>query len=231
MAGVRRTRNPVLLARAIMDNSPHVMLAGPATDEFAAAQGLTLVEPDYFSTPARRRALRRAVAQDASQPLSEQDRHGTVGAVALDAAGNLAAATSTGGHTRKLPGRVGDSPIIGAGVWADNATCAVSGTGDGEFFMRLCLAHAIAMRVRLLGEPLAAAAGALVMRELPALGGSGGVIAVDRSGNMAMPFNTQGMYRGMIDIHGQIRTAIYAEAAFGQVGVLVGAEPRTRSKT
>jgi L-asparaginase / beta-aspartyl-peptidase len=210
VAGVKRVKNPVLAARAVMEKTPHIMLAGPGADAFAAMQRLAIVDPDYFYTQARWDALQRATAgrRGNGEPLSEEDKHGTVGAVALDAAGNLAAATSTGGHTHKLPGRVGDTPIIGAGTYADNRACAISATGDGEYFIRLNAGHEIAARVRFLGEPLQQAA-EFVLQELEQLGGSGGVVAVDRQGHIAMPFNTQGMYRAAIDTDGRLYVAIH----------------------
>jgi isoaspartyl peptidase/L-asparaginase-like protein (Ntn-hydrolase superfamily) len=204
VAGVRRVKNPVLAARAVMERTPHVLLAGPAADRFARAAGLTVVPPVYFSTTARAVALARARADAAA---TAADRHGTVGAVALDRYGNLAAATSTGGFTNKLPGRIGDSPLVGAGTYADNASCAVSGTGSGEHFMRAVLAYDVAARIRYRGETLAeAACGALARVE--ALGGDGGLIAVDRAGNIAMPFVSEGMYRGSAR-RGRFHVAIY----------------------
>jgi beta-aspartyl-peptidase (threonine type) len=193
VTGVRRIRNPVLAARAVMERTPHVMLAGAAADRYARSAGLALVSPRYFSTPERARALRRARAHALS---SAADRHGTVGAVALDGSGNLAAATSTGGYTNKMAGRVGDSPIIGAGTYADNATCAVSTTGIGEFFIRAVAAYDVAARMRYLGETLGLATRRALARVV-ALGGDGGLIAVDRAGKVAMPFVSEGMYRGV----------------------------------
>ena len=187
VAAVTRIRNPVLAARAVMERTPHVLLAGPAADRFAKKAGLTLVPNSYFDTASRLAALRRR----------EKGHHGTVGAVALDAHGNLAAATSTGGFTGKLPGRVGDSPIIGAGTWADNSTCAVSGTGDGELFMRSCLAFHVAALMRYKKHTLSRAA-ALALSHVKRLGGTGGLVAVDRRGNIAMPFNSAGMYRASV---------------------------------
>jgi L-asparaginase / beta-aspartyl-peptidase len=197
VAGVRRVKNPVLAARAVMESTPHVMLIGSAADAFARKSGMEMVARDYYSTPQRLAALKRAqaVTGEAREQMTEADRHGTVGAVALDCLGNLAAATSTGGFTNKLPGRVGDSPIIGAGTYADNRACAVSGTGDGEYFIRRALAYDVAARMRYLGEPLdKAAAGAL--EAVVQLGGSGGLVAVDAQGAITMPFTTEGMYRG-----------------------------------
>jgi beta-aspartyl-peptidase (threonine type) len=198
VAAVSRIRNPVLAARAVMEKSRHVLLAGRGAERFASAHGLPLVDESYFHTQARLTALRRKI----------EGHHGTVGAVALDANGNLAAATSTGGYTGKLPGRVGDSPIIGAGNYADNATCAVSGTGLGEAFIRGVLAYDVAARMNYLREPLAKAARA-AMGKLAALQGDGGLIAVDHRGNIVMPFNSEGMYRGAIDRRGHRTIAIY----------------------
>ncbi len=197
VAAVSRIRNPVLAARAVMEKSRHVLLAGRGAERFAQAHGLPLVDDSYFHTRSRLTALRKKLV----------GHHGTVGAVALDANGNLAAATSTGGYTGKLPGRVGDSPIIGAGNYADKA-CAVSGTGLGEAFIRGVLAYDVAARMRYLGEPLAKAARA-AMRKLAGLQGDGGLIAVDHRGNIVMPFNSEGMYRGAIDSRGRRTIAIY----------------------
>jgi L-asparaginase / beta-aspartyl-peptidase len=200
VAGVRRVKNPVRAARAVMETTRHVLLIGSAADTFARRQRLDIVPPDYFGTARRRASLKRVQARELDEAAakgSAADRHGTVGAVALDAAGNLAAATSTGGFTNKMAGRVGDSPIIGAGTYADNETCAVSGTGDGEFFIRAVLAHDIAARMRYQREPLAAAA-RHALANVTTLGGSGGLIALDRRGRVAMPFSTEGMYRGYV---------------------------------
>lgn len=192
VAAVSRIRNPVLAARAVMERSPHVLLAGRGAEEFAFRQKIPLVGPRYFHTAARLAALRKGLRQ----------HHGTVGAVALDVNGNLAAATSTGGFTGKPPGRVGDSPIVGAGTWADNATCAVSGTGHGELFMRTALAHDVAARMRYRGDSLQRAAAA-ALAALARLGGNGGLVAVDRRGNVAMPFNSQGMFRACVGRDGK----------------------------
>jgi L-asparaginase / beta-aspartyl-peptidase len=196
----RRTRNPVLAARAVMERTPHVMLAAGGADRFAREQGLAEVEPGYFGTARRRAALEAEQARQRgklARRASVAEQHGTVGAVALDAHGNLAAATSTGGYTNKLAGRVGDSPVIGAGTYADNSACAVSGTGTGEYFMRALLAYDVAARMRYLREPLARAA-ARALARVTRLGGSGGLIALDGAGRVAMPFTTEGMYRGYV---------------------------------
>jgi beta-aspartyl-peptidase (threonine type) len=213
VAGIWGPRNPIRAARAVMEYSPHVFLAGDGALAFCRAQGLEFAERDYFFTEVRWRALQQTLAQDAAGHGDDDQarRHGTVGAVARDADGNLAAATSTGGMTGKLPGRVGDSPIIGAGTYADNGSCAVSATGHGEFFIRFVAAHEVAARLRHAGQSLAAAAAAVVA-ELAQFGGSGGVVAVDRHGNLALPFNSVGMYRGFVAGDGAVCTAIFDEA-------------------
>jgi len=198
---VRRIRNPVLAARAVMERSPHVLLAAGGAERFARHQGLAMVPATYFGTRRRLFALKKAQRNEAEQ-------HGTVGAVALDASGSLAAATSTGGYTGKLSGRVGDSPIIGAGTYADNRTCAVSCTGPGELFMRAVLAYDVSARMRHRAMPLKRAA-AEALRRLAQLGGNGGLIAIDHRGNIAMPFSSQGMYRASVDRAGRKRVAIY----------------------
>ena len=212
VAGVKRVRNPVCAARAVMDNSPHVLLGGVGAEAFAAAQGLEMVPAEYFFTQGRWDALQREAARRGAgfgEPVNDEDKHGTVGAVALDLAGNLAAATSTGGHTHKMAGRIGDTPVIGAGTYADNRSCAVSATGDGEYFIRLNVAHEIGARMRLLGESLEEAADHVVLRELPQLGGSGGLVAVDRQGRIAMPFNPEGLYHAAMGADGELHVAIY----------------------
>jgi beta-aspartyl-peptidase (threonine type) len=211
VCAVRRIRNPVLAARAVMESTPHVMLAGEGADRFARREGLAIVAPGYFGTAHRRVALERERLRRkglARRAATVAEQHGTVGAVALDARGNLAAATSTGGYTGKLEGRVGDSPVIGAGTYADNRACAVSGTGAGEYFMRALLAYDVAARMRYLREPLARAATRSLAR-LAALGGDGGLIALDRGGRIAMPFNTEGMYRGYVRGRSRPVVAIY----------------------
>ena len=198
VAAVRRIRNPILAARTVMEKTRHVLLAGAGAERFAETQGLKLEVAEYFRTEARLAALRKNV----------KNHHGTVGAVALDRDGNLAAATSTGGYTGKMPGRVGDSPLVGAGTWADNRSCAVSGTGFGEAFIRAAVGHDVAARMRYLKQPLGRAAAA-ALAQVKAVGGDGGLIAVDRRGNVAMPFNSEGMYRAAIDRAGKRRTAIF----------------------
>ncbi|HCR3982233.1 TPA: beta-aspartyl-peptidase [Kluyvera ascorbata] len=200
VAGVKRLRNPVLAARLVLENSPHVMLIGEGAEAFAQAQGVELVENSLFSTDARFQQLIEARSNgefilDHDAPLDERQKMGTVGAVALDLNGNLAAATSTGGMTNKLPGRVGDSPLVGAGCYANNASVAVSCTGTGEVFIRTLAAYDIAALMEYGNLSLLEACERVVMEKLPALGGSGGLIAIDREGNVVLPFNSEGMYR------------------------------------
>ena len=208
VAGIFGPKNPVLAARAVMEHSPHVLLIGDGAIAFCRDIGLTFAEPGYFFTEARWQALQDTLAQ--ADGDDEARRHGTVGAVARDRTGDLAAATSTGGMTGKLPGRVGDTPVIGAGTYADNATCAVSATGHGEFFIRYAVAHEIAARIAHGGQPLAQAAAA-VIAELGRIGGSGGLVAIGRDGAVALPFNCAGMYRGYVRSDGIVYTAIYDE--------------------
>lgn len=200
VAGLKRLRNPVLAARLVLENSPHVMLIGEGAEAFAQAQGVELVENSLFSTDARFQQLIEARSNgefilDHDAPLDERQKMGTVGAVALDLNGNLAAATSTGGMTNKLPGRVGDSPLVGAGCYANNASVAVSCTGTGEVFIRTLAAYDIAALMEYGNLSLLEACERVVMEKLPALGGSGGLIAIDREGNVVLPFNSEGMYR------------------------------------
>jgi beta-aspartyl-peptidase (threonine type) len=217
VAGLHRVRNPIRLARAVMEKSKHVMLIGDGAEQFAKSVGVELVDPSYFRTEHRWKALQDAKAEEAAAEkagaavvLPASAYFGTVGAVALDAKGHIAAATSTGGMTNKKWGRVGDAPIIGAGTFADD-NCGVSGTGWGEFFIRLSVAHDICARVAYRGDTLAAAADEVVMKRVPALGGDGGIIALDAKGNIAMPFNTDGMYRGWIRPDGTRGTAIFKD--------------------
>jgi beta-aspartyl-peptidase (threonine type) len=213
VAGVQRVRNPVLLARAVMEKSRHVMLVGDGAEAFAKSVGIELVDPSYFRTEERWQQLQEALKADANPQASTPDRaihYGTVGAVALDQQGHLAAATSTGGMTDKRWGRVGDSPIIGAGTYA-NAHCAVSATGWGEYYIRASAAHDICARVEYLHKPIADAAKEVVLDVIPKLGGDGGVIALDAEGNFATPFNTDGMYRAWIDRDGRMHVAILPE--------------------
>ncbi len=215
VAGVRGVRNPVLAAREVM-NSPYVLLAGSGAESFAQERNLRMETPEYFVTASRLSQWRRLVGEpvaDDELPAAEQDGHefGTVGAVALDAHGDLAAATSTGGLANKRWGRVGDSPIVGAGTYADNRSAAVSATGQGEAFLRIAAAHDICARVRYLGVTLTEAVRAVIDGELAAVGASGGVIAMDRDGNVVFGMNDLGMFRGSIDVHGVVTTAIYAD--------------------
>ena len=213
VGGILGPRNPVLAARMVMERSEHVLLIGEGAMRFLRAQGMPMEAAQYFVTERREAVLRAELARRANGHADTRDdaaKHGTVGAVARDKDGNVAAATSTGGMTAKLPGRVGDSPLIGAGTFADNATCAVSATGHGEFFIRWAVAYDISARMRYLGETLVQAA-QNVVAGLAAVGGSGGVIAVDAAGNVALPFNSQGMYRGIIGADGAAQTAIWRE--------------------
>ena len=207
-------KNPILLARAIMEQSRHVMMIGDGAEQFAKAQGIALVDPSYFRTEKRWQQLQKALAAEATaqapQALPGKAYFGTVGALALDAQGHLAAGASTGGMTNKRYGRVGDSPIIGAGTWADER-CAVSGTGWGEYYIRAAAAHEICARVRLAGDPLYRAADAVINDDIPAAGGDGGAIALGADGGIAFPFNTPGMYRGWIGADGVPHVAIYRE--------------------
>jgi beta-aspartyl-peptidase (threonine type) len=211
VANVHRVKNPILLARAVMEKSPHVMLVGDGAEEFGKSVGIELVDPKYFYTESRWQQLQNALKEDRekSNP-GKAPHHGTVGAVALDRHGRLAAGTSTGGMTDKRFGRVGDSPIIGAGTYA-NARCAVSATGWGEYYIRANAAHDICARVEYRGESIAQAAKEVVMDVVPKLGGDGGVIALDGDGNFTTPFNTEGMYRGWVDKDGKIHIAIFAD--------------------
>jgi L-asparaginase / beta-aspartyl-peptidase len=210
VACTSRIRNPVSAARAVMERTPHVMLTAAGAEQFARDQGLPLVAPWYFFTPERQAALERVqAAKRARASTSEKDRHGTVGAVARDAAGHLAAATSTGGYSDKMPGRVGDSPIIGAGTYANDATVAFSGTGLGEAFMRSVLGHRISCLMELSGLSLPAA-GARALEELAALGATGGFIAVGADGEAVWPHNSPGMYRG-IARGGRMSVAIFGD--------------------
>lgn len=213
VAGICGPRNPVLAARAVMEKTGHVLLIGAAAMDFCRAQGLVMEPPEYFFTQARWDALQSTLAMRSAgvQDQDESRRHGTVGAVARDLHGHLAAATSTGGMTAKAPGRVGDTPVIGAGTWADDASCAVSGTGHGEVFIRFAAAQEISARMRLAGQSLEQAARSVVMEVLAPNDGSGGVIAVDRDGHWSLPFNCAGMYRGVVTHDGALRTAIYEE--------------------
>jgi L-asparaginase / beta-aspartyl-peptidase len=216
VASLKHVKNPISLARLVMEKSGHVMMDGEGAEAFARENGVELVDQKYFFTQERWDALQKIKAAEKHRTgaagkrilITDQDRHGTVGAVALDRNGNLAAATSTGGTTNKRPGRVGDSPVIGAGTYANNATCAVSGTGDGEYFIRATVGHDISAVMEYRGMPLKEAA-QTVLEKVAKLGGTGGLIAIDHEGNMALPFNTAGMYRGYVDLNGKFMVEIY----------------------
>ncbi|PZO05847.1 MAG: isoaspartyl peptidase/L-asparaginase [Lysobacteraceae bacterium] len=212
VAGLSTVRSPIRLARAVMEHSPHVMMAGAGAEAFADTRSeIARVRPDWFDTDRRRDQLEQARKREkAGQAALSTTYFGTVGAVALDQQGHIAAATSTGGMTNKRYGRVGDAPIIGAGNWADDR-CGVSGTGWGEFYIRAAVAHDICARVAYRGDTLAVAADAVVNGEVVKLGGDGGAIALDRDGNIAMPFNTSGMYRGWIKPDGSRGTAVFRD--------------------
>ena len=227
VAGVTRTRHPISLARAVMEKSPHVMLIGAGADAFSKAEGLEQVDPSYFFTERRWKSLETFAkannlpvpvrpagvkTPDSAEGLAhDEGKHGTVGVVALDSQGNVAAGTSTGGTTGKRWGRVGDSPIIGAGTYASNASCAVSATGTGEYFIRLTVARDVCALVELKGLSLQAAADEVVQKKLTALGGDGGIIAVAPDGQMAWSFNTSGMYRAWVKSDGSRGVAIFGD--------------------
>jgi beta-aspartyl-peptidase (threonine type) len=209
VCGVTRIRNPVELARAVMERSEHVMLAGAGAEEFAAGQGFSFVPQSHFYTPARWQQLERIRAGDRGLSGHTISHVGTVGAVALDSQGRLAAATSTGGMTGKRFQRIGDSPVIGAGTYADDRSCAVSATGHGEIFLRSAVAHDICARVRYGGRSVAEAAREVIFEELPALQGEGGVIAIDGRGEIALEFNSEGMFRASRKAGAEVQIAIY----------------------
>jgi beta-aspartyl-peptidase (threonine type) len=207
VSGLQHVKSPIGLARLVMDKSPHVMLVGAGAEEFAKLHGVEMVPNDYCVTPVRKMQLERLL-RGATPKENDLVAFGTVGAVALDLQGNLAAATSTGGMTGKRWGRVGDSPIIGAGTYANNASCAVSATGHGEYFIRTVVAHDICAQVEYLRIPLAQAA-ANVLAKMKALGGNGGVIAIDPQGEVVLDFNSEGMFRGVRTSKGRREVAIY----------------------
>lgn len=216
VASVKRIKNPINLARLVMEKSPHLMLDCAGAEAFANANAIELVEQKYFFTQERWDALQKMKAAEKSRAsgdgksyiITDQDRHGTVGAVALDKAGNLAASTSTGGMTNKMPGRIGDTPVIGAGTYANNQTCAVSCTGDGEYFIRVSAAHEVSALMQYRGMKLEQAA-QTVLDTVKQLGGTGGLIAIDKNGDITLPFNTNGMYRGYVDAQGKFVIEIY----------------------
>ncbi|MER3431361.1 MAG: hypothetical protein C4324_10030 [Blastocatellia bacterium] len=219
VAGLHRVKNPITLARAVMEKSEHVMLIGEGAEQFAAEQKIELVDPKYFWTKPRWDALQRILKEEKEKPKSGTiaakeepfNKFGTVGAVALDKDGNLAAGTSTGGMTNKKYGRVGDTPIIGAGTYANNSTCAVSATGWGEFFIRLGVARDISALMEYRSLPIQMAADLVIKQKLQKLGGDGGIIAIDRLGNIAISFNSEGMYRAYINSEGKPVVEIYSD--------------------
>jgi beta-aspartyl-peptidase (threonine type) len=223
VAGLKRIKNPIALARNVMEQSPHVMMVGDGAETFARQQGLEFVDPSYFRTEHRWNQLQEAKKREqhpASEPSQDKKpgglgddefKFGTVGCVALDQAGNLAAGTSTGGTTNKKYGRVGDAPIIGAGTYANNKTCGVSCTGTGEYFIRSVVGHDVSALMEYKGMSVKEAAELVVMDKLVKMGGDGGLIAMDNKGNIATPFNTSGMYRGYIDVNGTMVIQIYKE--------------------
>lgn len=219
VAGVTHIKNPINLAVEVMNNSDHVMLAGKGAEEFAKSRGIELVEPSYFYTERRFNSLKRVKERQASNnstavardPFIKDSKFGTVGCAALDKNGNLAAGTSTGGMTNKRWNRIGDAPIIGAGTYANNATCAVSSTGWGEFFIRAMVAHDISALMEYKGLSLQESAREVIQKKVPALGGDGGIVAIDKDGNVAMEFNTAGMYRAHMNSKSEIVIKIYKE--------------------
>jgi beta-aspartyl-peptidase (threonine type) len=215
-ASLKHIKYPISLARLVMEKSGHVMMDSEGAEAFAKENGIELVDQKYFFTQDRWDALQKIKAAEKSRTsgvgkaflITDQDRHGTVGAVALDQNGNLAAATSTGGTTNKRPGRIGDTPVIGAGTYASNATCAVSATGDGEYFIRATVGRDVSALMEYRGMSLNDAAQA-ALDKVAKLGGTGGLIAIDRQGNITLPFNTAGMYRGCVDPNGKFVVEIY----------------------
>lgn len=222
---VRRIKNPVKAARAVMEDGSCVMIGGPAADRFAQAKGLEIVDPSYFTTEKRVKALASLKERAKTGTLasaSENEKHGTVGAVAMDAQGNLAAATSTGGYNNKPEGRIGDSPVIGAGTYARNGVCAYSGTGQGEFFIRHAVGHEIASRMAYLGESLKAACDKVIKQDLAAYKIGAGAVLIDAKGHIEAPYNTDGMFRGWVTTTGEIAVATHGEVY--DLGKLEGAK-------
>ncbi|TDI71774.1 MAG: isoaspartyl peptidase/L-asparaginase [Bacteroidetes bacterium] len=217
IAGVTHIKNPIDLAVEVMNNSDHVLLSGKGAEVFAQSRGIELVDPSYFYTESRYKSLQRAkqndlkkkVAINSYDPLIKSSKYGTVGCVALDKNGNLAAGTSTGGMTNKRWNRIGDSPIIGAGTYANNATCAVSSTGWGEYFIRALVAYDISAMMEYKEISLEESAEEVIQNKLTALGGTGGIIAIDHKGNITMEFNTAGMYRAHMNAEGELVVEIY----------------------
>ena len=211
VAGVTIVKNPITAAYAVMKDTPHVLLSGKGADEFAKSEGLEIVDPEYFYTERRYQELLKSRESEGGSIKIPDKKFGTVGAVALDRYGNIAAGTSTGGLTNKRFGRIGDSPIIGAGTYADNRTCAISATGYGEYFIRKVVAYDIAAKIKYLHMSLEEAARVEIMDELPAMGGNGGVIGIDNQGNFTMIFNTEGMYRGFMKQAGVAQIYMYGD--------------------
>lgn len=227
VASVMRIKSPIALAREVMENSKHVMLSGAGAEEFAVGRGIALVNPSYFATERRKQQLENAIAREKgavldhdgdnkktslwTDPIDPENKFGTVGAVALDKNGNIAAGTSTGGMTNKRWKRIGDTPIIGAGTYADNNSCGVSSTGHGEYFIRAAVAYAICAAMEYKGVSLKEAADMIVMQKLVDMGGAGGIVSLDKEGNIAMTFNTEGMYRGYVKEGEQPVTQIYRD--------------------
>jgi len=219
VAGVTRIKNPINLALAVMNDSPHVMLSGKGAETFAEEKGFLLVDPSYFYTENRFQSLQRVKQRESNKsasasfddPYIKNSKFGTVGCAALDKNGNLAAGTSTGGMTNKRWNRIGDAPIIGAGTYANNATCAVSSTGWGEYFIRAMVAHDISAMMEYKGVTLQEAATEVIQNKVPALGGDGGIVSIDKDGNVAMEFNTAGMYRAHMNAQGDLYIGIYKD--------------------
>ncbi|MEM1453246.1 MAG: isoaspartyl peptidase/L-asparaginase [Planctomycetota bacterium] len=214
IAGARTPRHPLAVARSVMETSPHVLLSGAGADRFAGERKHETMDPAWFVTPRRSEQLRKMKAKDdgaSLDALGPDRKYGTVGCVAVDGEGHLAAGTSTGGMARKAWGRIGDSPLIGAGTWADDRTCAVSCTGHGEFFIRKAIAHQLHARMLWGGADLEAAARGAVLEDLPIGGGSGGCVALDADGRMVAPFTTPGMYRGWVDADGNVTVRIHGD--------------------
>lgn len=211
VAGVTRIKNPITAARAVMERSKHVMFVGEGAEAFAREQGLEMVNPMYFWTPHRWEQIQKILRSEGVIPTDPTHEHGTVGAVALDRNGNLAAGTSTGGMTNKQFGRVGDSPIIGAGTYADNAACAVSCTGHGEFFIRFAVSHEVVSLMKYQKRTVAEAVEAVINGQLKPAGGEGGCVALDAKGNYAAARSTEGLYRGYVTKEGKIRVMLYED--------------------
>ncbi len=219
VAGVTNVKNPINLAYEVMVNSDHVLLSGKGAEQFAKEQGLEIVDPSYFYTEKRYKAMERAREREKEEnnktafydPFIKDEKFGTVGCAALDKHGNIAAGTSTGGMSNKKYNRIGDSPIIGAGTYANNKTCAVSSTGWGEYFIRGVVAYDISAMMEYKGLSLQEAASEVIQKKLPALGGDGGIIAIDHDGNVAMEFNTAGMYRATMNKNGELKIGMYSK--------------------